>query len=65
MAGNIPLVGFHDMLCILISGNTLVARLSSDDKILPSYILELLKKIEPKFNDHIRIAKENSQISIR
>src|SRR6185312_117422 len=28
MAGNIPLVGFHDMLCVLISGNTLYAKLS-------------------------------------
>ncbi len=34
MAGNIPLVGFHDFLCVLISGNTAVCKLSSDDKTL-------------------------------
>src|SRR4051812_38036100 len=27
MAGNIPLVGFHDMLCVLISGNKLLGKL--------------------------------------
>ena len=57
MAGNIPLVGFHDMLSILISGNTLVARLSSDDRILPAYILLLLQKFEPKFSEYIRVAE--------
>src|SRR6478752_10112250 len=31
MAGNIPLVGFHDFLSILISGNAVVAKLSSSD----------------------------------
>ncbi len=37
MAGNIPAVGFHDFLCVLISGHKLVAKLSSsDDKLLPA-----------------------------
>lgn len=34
MAGNIPLVGFHDFLCVLLSGNRAVCKLSSDDKTL-------------------------------
>ena len=34
MAGNIPLVGFHDFLCVLISGNRLTAILSSHDSFL-------------------------------
>src|SRR3954462_6058485 len=34
MAGNIPLVGFHDFLSILISGNGIVAKLSSIDNVL-------------------------------
>src|SRR5437016_2562368 len=31
MAGNIPLVGFHDLLCVLLSGHRLKAKLSSGD----------------------------------
>src|SRR5690606_16132853 len=34
MAGNIPLVGFHDFLCVLLSGNKVLAKLSSNDKVL-------------------------------
>jgi hypothetical protein len=34
MAGNIPLVGFHDFLCVICSGNTAVCKLSSNDKTL-------------------------------
>lgn len=50
MAGNIPVVGFHDFLSVLISGNKLIAKLSSDDnKILPA-IANLLIAIEPKYN---------------
>ncbi|HEY9113837.1 MAG TPA: acyl-CoA reductase, partial [Bacteroidales bacterium] len=42
MAGNIPAVGFNDFLSVLISGNSILAKLSSDDnKILPA-IAELL-----------------------
>nr|MBP9152401.1 acyl-CoA reductase [Flavobacteriales bacterium] len=42
MAGNIPLVGFHDLLCVLISGNTAVVKLSSQDEILPKKLVEAL-----------------------
>lgn len=53
MAGNIPLVGFHDFLCVLISGNSILAKLSSeDDKLLP-IIADILISIEHKFTSHI------------
>jgi hypothetical protein len=43
MAGNIPLVGFHDFLCVLLSGNTAVCKLSSDDKtLLPALAVPLI-----------------------
>jgi hypothetical protein len=42
MAGNIPAVGFHDALCVLISGNKLVAKLSSQDMILLPSIFDKL-----------------------
>jgi len=53
MAGNIPAVGFHDALCVLISGNKLVAKLSSQDMILLPFIFDKLIKIEPDFKDYI------------
>lgn len=49
MAGNIPLVGFHDLLSVLISGHAAVVKMSSDDNQLLPIILDELKKIEPDF----------------
>ncbi len=42
LAGNIPMVGFHDVLCVLASGHKAVIKLSSSDKILLPYSLERL-----------------------
>ena len=53
MAGNIPLVGFHDFMSVLISGKIFVGKLSSSDKILLPYIANLLVEIEPRFADRI------------
>ena len=53
MAGNIPLVGFHDFLCVLISGNKLQAKLASNDNTLIKKIGEILIFIEPTFIDKI------------
>ena len=47
MAGNIPLVGFHDFLCVLLAGHDLVVKLSSDDKILLPQVAELLFQFAP------------------
>lgn len=53
MAGNIPLVGFHDMLATLLSGHRLVAKPSSQDVYLIGYMIEHLIVIEPGFKDII------------
>lgn len=53
MAGNIPIVGFHDFLCVLISGNTCVAKLSSQDNRLLKAVAAKLVAIEPRFKDRI------------
>lgn len=53
MAGNIPLVGFHDLLSVLISGHTAVIKMSSDDNQLLPVILDELKRIDSSFNDAI------------
>ncbi|MES2284332.1 MAG: acyl-CoA reductase [Bacteroidota bacterium] len=57
MAGNIPMVGFHDMLCVLLSGNKFTGKLSSDDKLLLPYVAKILIAIEPKFASYIEFTE--------
>ncbi|WP_242927573.1 acyl-CoA reductase [Pontibacter vulgaris] len=49
MAGNIPMVGFHDFLSVLMSGHYLKAKLSSDDEVLMKKLASMLVEIEPAF----------------
>jgi hypothetical protein len=58
MAGNIPLVGFHDFLTVLIAGHRAVVKLSSKDDVLLKGIAELLININPGFKDYIHFAGE-------
>ncbi|MFN4234321.1 MAG: acyl-CoA reductase [Bacteroidia bacterium] len=53
MAGNIPMVGFHDLLCVLLSGNKAIVRLSSQDKLLIPLLTDFLIEIEPQFQNYI------------
>jgi len=53
MAGNIPLVGFHDLLSVLITGHTALIKLSSQDKVLMPLVTQLLVSIEPEFKTKI------------
>lgn len=46
MAGNIPLVGFHDFICVLLSGHKVVAKLSSNDNVLLPFIASYLSSID-------------------
>ena len=57
MAGNIPLVGFHDFVSVLISGHKIKAKLSSNDSILLPHLAEKLIAIEPAFQEHIQFSK--------
>ncbi len=54
MAGNLPLVGFHDFLSVLISGHHLLAKLSSDDNLLLPFLAKVLVQLEPDFAEAIR-----------
>jgi len=49
LAGNIPLVGFHDVLCVLVSGNFARIKASSNDARLLKYVLVQLVEIAPEF----------------
>lgn len=53
MAGNIPMVGFHDFLCVLISGHQIKLKLSSSDSILIPFVFEKLTSIEPRLNGQV------------
>ncbi len=53
MAGNIPLVGFHDFLSVLISGHNVLVKQSSNDKQLLPYLAKYLEKVEPEFKGKI------------
>ena len=55
MAGNIPLVGFHDFLCGFISGHYVHMKLSSKDDVLLTYILRLLGEWEPEVLEQVEI----------
>ena len=47
MAGNIPLVGFHDFLCVFLSGNNCLIKTSSKDEVLIKHLIGKLIEWEP------------------
>jgi hypothetical protein len=55
MAGNLPLVGFHDFLCGFISGHRLRLKLSSKDEVLLPYLLRKLGEWEPEVLEQVAI----------
>jgi len=50
MAGNIPLVGFHDFLSVFVSGHRAMIKLSSKDEVLIKELVEVLKTWEPQIS---------------
>lgn len=53
MAGNIPLVGFHDFICVFLSGNISLIKLSSKDQFLFPFIAKKLIELAPEVKDKI------------
>ncbi len=58
MAGNIPLVGFHDFLSVLIAGHKILIKQSSDDNQLLPFLVSYLITIEPRFKEYITFTTE-------
>jgi len=58
MAGNFPLAGLHDLICVIITGNKAIIKPSSDDKILINFFVEFLHEEFPETNEIIEIASE-------
>ncbi|MCS6991976.1 MAG: acyl-CoA reductase [Chitinophagales bacterium] len=54
MAGNIPLVGFHDFLCGLFSGHKIYLKLSSKDTVLFEYVLNQMYAAVPELQDDVQ-----------
>ncbi|MFP2994651.1 acyl-CoA reductase [Spongiivirga sp. MCCC 1A20706] len=57
MAGNIPLVGFHDFLCVLISGHKVIVKQSSNDKHLLPFLSKYLEYIDSSFKGKIEFTE--------
>ncbi len=60
MAGNIPFVGFYDLMCVLIVGHTAVVKTSSKDSVLMHYVVDILRDIDPSVN--VEWAEEHSSV---
>jgi len=58
MAGNIPLVGFHDFLSVLVTGHNVLVKQSSNDKHLLPYLAKYLEFVEPDFKGKIIFTEE-------
>ncbi|MEL7118151.1 MAG: hypothetical protein AAFO07_01880 [Bacteroidota bacterium] len=55
MAGNIPLVGFHDLLAVFASGHKAVIKLSDKDQFVLPYLLKLMGNIDERVNDYFEL----------
>ena len=58
MAGNLPLVGFHDFLSVLMTGHKFYGKTASDDNVLIRFIADILIKIEPGFVNFIEFTDD-------
>ncbi len=58
MAGNIPLVGFHDFLSVLISGHSVLVKQSSNDKHLLPFLAKYLEYVEPELKGKIEFTEQ-------
>ncbi len=57
MAGNIPLVGFHDFLCVFICGHKQTIKLSSKDNILFKHLIEKMLAWDADLVDYVEFAE--------
>jgi hypothetical protein len=60
-AGNIPMAGFHDFLCVLVSGNLYVGKLSAQDNVLLPVIADLMGDFYPAVRQNILFVGERLQ----
>ncbi|MBX2982908.1 MAG: acyl-CoA reductase [Flavobacteriales bacterium] len=56
MAGNVPFVGFHDLMCVLLSGHRAKVKVASDDAGLTPALLTLLAHFAPELADQVELS---------
>ena len=56
MAGNLPLVGFHDLVCVFISGHKVTIKLSSKDDVLLPFLLTKMSEWNEEMKQQVKIA---------
>lgn len=62
LAGNIPLVGFHDFISVLLSGHRSAIKLSSDDRRLLPLLIEVIENLHPALKEQIETVDKLSDI---
>ncbi|HWJ25540.1 MAG TPA: acyl-CoA reductase [Flavisolibacter sp.] len=55
MAGNIPLAGFHDLLCVFLTGHKAIIKPSSKDEVLIKHLIKKMVELEPPVADKIMV----------
>lgn len=61
-AGNIPAVSFHDILCIFLSGNKALIKLSSTDAVLIQFIVSELFRIDERTKEFLEIGQRLNEV---
>lgn len=62
LAGNIPLVGFHDIISVFLSGNNAVIKLSSDDQTIIPILIECIQSYSKEFESSFQLVDRLSEI---
>ncbi|MEJ1222013.1 acyl-CoA reductase [Sediminicola sp. 1XM1-17] len=57
MAGNIPLVGFHDFMVTMLTGNKALIKLSSNDNILLPFVIKYITHTAPSLKEQIKVTE--------
>ena len=60
LAGNLPLVGFHDVLCVLTSGHRAIIKCSEKDAVLLPWLMRVWSEFVPEISDHVTFAERLS-----
>jgi len=57
LAGNIPLVGFHDVISVLVAGHKALVKLSSQDSALMKFVFAALTEVQPMLGERVAVAE--------
>ena len=64
MAGNIPLVGLHDLICALLADHEVMVKVSSKDRLLMNLLIEIIGLISNEWKKRIRLVDSLKEIDI-